>query len=226
MYPITIIDNFLPNPVLFANYVKSFEYKFQGSNYPGYRTKLFHLIDEDFNLAITRKVFDVFYRERPEAWAIDITAQKIQPFVKDQKDQFSNINRGWIHQDNAVQLVGILYLDEDPLPNTGTNFYDVNVPLNHYESHMMDVKESLYLKKDDFDIDKYNKTFEYINNQYKKTISVENKFNRLVMFTGNQHHGAETFGYGDSPRHTLNVFIFSHIGSNYTQTPYQRIGMI
>ncbi len=67
----------------------------------------------------------------------------------------------------------------------------------------MKQKENLYLGKD-LDIDEYTRAFDSMREQYVETCSVENVYNRFVLFNGKTHHGVKTFGTKE--RLTLNFF--------------------
>ena len=65
------------------------------------------------------------------------------------------------------------------------------------------MKEKLY-RGEEIDIDEYNEAWDAMREQYVETISVENVYNRFVLFSGKTHHGVKTFG--TKPRLTLNFF--------------------
>ena len=206
MFPITVVDNFCPEPYEFAKYLKNLPFhKNEVGNYPGERT---NALDEE-NHALFRdiatKTLALFYESPPQAWGADMRVQKIMPFAKTKEEQFECKNKGWIHIDGEHPLVGILYLDEDPLPNTGTSFYREKKGFAYVTKEAIEFKEAFYLKKE-LDMKEHDEAFNSINDQYEETMSVENVFNRLILFRGNQLHGAQTFGYGDKPRHIMNMF--------------------
>ena len=64
-------------------------------------------------------------------------------------------------------------------------------------------KEKLY-KEGVVDIDEYNEAWDSMREQYTETVTVENIYNRFVLFSGKTHHGVKTFG--TKPRLTLNFF--------------------
>ena len=225
MFPITIIDDFLPKPDKFVDFIKTLEFKpTPTGNYPGERSKPINLIDEFLFRNISRKVITTFYAEPfPQAWGMDMTVQRVKPFVKSKEDQFLPYNKGWIHTDTGEMAVGVLYLDKDPIDSTGTIFYEADDICPSAGFNWMDIKENHYKGEKKYTREEYNEAFIANNSQYKKTITVENVYNRLIVFRGNQYHSADTFGYGKKYRHILNMFIPNFYGAS---TPFQRNGMI
>jgi len=206
MFPITIVDNFCTEPYKFAKFVKALPFnKNEKGNYPGERT---NPLDQEYNglfRDISTKTLALFYEEPPQAWGVDMRIQRVMPFAKTKEEQFECKNKGWIHADSEHPLVGILYLDEDPLPDTGTSFYREKEGFAYGTKGAIDLKEEFYLNKK-VNMKEHEEAFHLINDQYEETMSVQNVFNRLILFRGNQLHGAQTFGYGDKPRHILNMF--------------------
>ena len=82
-----------------------------------------------------------------------------------------------------------------------------------YQSANVDRNDSA-LKKFSIhvNIDDYNEAWDAMRAQYNKTVTVENIYNRFVLFSGQTFHGVETFG--TKPRLTINFF-----GRNSTLTP-------
>ena len=223
MFPITVVDNFLAEPIKFANYVKTFEFTpNEKGNYPGERTDTLDIVDHGLFRDVATKTLGLFFEQPPQAWGVDMRIQRIMPFVQKKEDQFSYKNQGWIHIDSPHPLVGILYLDENPLPSTGTSFFKQKHGFCHVTNESVTAKETYYLGKEISEEDHLD-GFNLINGQYEETMSVENVFNRLVLFSGNQLHGAKTFGYGNKPRHILNMFWQTPYGSS---VPLQRAKVI
>ena len=223
MFPITVVDNFLAEPIKFANYVKTFDFfSNEKGNYPGERTNPLDLEHNGLFRDIATKTLALFYESPPQAWGLDMRIQRVMPFAKTKEEQFECKNKGWIHVDTDHPLIGILYLDEDPLPNTGTSFYREKEGFAYATKESIDLKEALYLNKE-VDMKKHEEAFHFINDQYEETMSVENVFNRLILFRGNQIHGAQTFGYGGKPRHIMNMFWMSPYGKI---SPLQRAKVI
>ena len=71
------------------------------------------------------------------------------------------------------------------------------------------MKESIYKSQVTDDVE-YEKAFDSMQEQYVETVTIENVYNRFVLFSGNTHHGVKTFG--SSPRLTLNFFGMGQYG--------------
>ena len=126
--------------------------------------------------------------------------QKIKPFSDDQWDKR---NQGWVHQDIDTWFGGIVYLSKNPCPNSGTSVFTPKHGFSHQRPEEIQQKEKLY-KEGVVDIDEYNEAWDSMREQYTETVTVENIYNRFVLFSGKTHHGVKTFG--TKPRLTLNFF--------------------
>ena len=71
------------------------------------------------------------------------------------------------------------------------------------------MKESIY-KSQVTDDSEYEKAFDSMQEQYVETVTIENVYNRLVVFSNKTHHGVKTFG--TKPRLTLNFFGIDYSG--------------
>ena len=59
-------------------------------------------------------------------------------------------------------------------------------------------------RSEKIDDEEYNRAFDAMNDQYTETVTIENVYNRFVLFSGKTHHGVRTFG--TKPRLTFNFF--------------------
>ena len=200
-YPITIVDNFFEDPDEVVKLTKDIKwYKPDIGNWPGERTKQIHHELPRFFKYFGERIHWLFHDQTPEYWNLQAHFQRIKPFGDDQWDKR---NQGWIHQDIDTWFGGIVYLNPDPSPNSGTSIYSTKQGYSLQYKEEMGMKEKLYLGKD-FDMDEYNKAFDSMREQYVETCSVENVYNRFVLFNGQTHHGVKTFGTKE--RLTLNFF--------------------
>ena len=206
-YPITIVDDFFEDPdaiVEMANALKY--YPPDRGNWPGVRTKQLHVVEERFFNYFGEKVHLLFHDSKPEYWNMQTHFQKIEPFSEDQYDP---LNRGWVHQDHDSWFGGIVYLTKNPDPDTGTSIYKVKNGYSFQYEQELKMKESIY-KSQVTDDAEYEKAFDSMQEQYVETVTIENVYNRFVLFSGNTHHGVKTFG--SSPRLTLNFFGMGQYG--------------
>ena len=74
--------------------------------------------------------------------------------------------------------------------------------MHQYEEELQ-MKMKLY-RNESISEEEYEKAFDAMADQYVETVTVENVYNRLVLFNNKTHHGVKTFG--TKPRLTLNFF--------------------
>ncbi len=155
-----VYDDFFVHPDKVRE--KALEQKFnQLGNYPGTRTDLCKIIlpemYNEFELAVKPLV-------PPDSTII-------ARFQKQTKQDYRKI-----HQDLEVLFSGIIYLDKDPISNSGTGFY------THIETGW------------DGSTPKPNNIEVLIGPEFKQTSVIENKFNRMIIYNGNLVHRAEEAG--------------------------------
>jgi len=92
-----------------------------------------------------------------------------------------------IHQDGNPVLAGVIYLDNNPAPDTGTCFY------KHKETGWDGSTEM------PTNVNMIDKT------SFEKTSIIENKFNRMIMYNANLVHSAEG---ARTDRLTVSFFVY------------------
>ena len=200
-YPVTIVDDFFDDPDKIVELAEGLNwYPPDTGNWPGTRTKQLHVEDNKFFLYFGEKIHNLFHDSLPSYWELQAHFQKIEPFSGDQWDKK---NQGWIHQDLDTWFGGIVYLTKNPCPNSGTSIYTAHNGFSHQSSDEMKYKEMLY-RGEDIIPEHYNEAWDSMREQYTETVTVENVYNRFVLFNGKTHHGVKTFG--TKPRLTLNFF--------------------
>ena len=207
-YPITIVDDFFEDPdgvVELANELSY--YNPNTGNWPGTRTKNLHVENPRFFNYFGNKIHLLHHDETPQYWNLQCHFQLINPFCD---DKHSKKNRGWIHQDIDTWFGGIVYLNPDPEPDTGTSLYKVKKGFSFQQQAEIDYKEALYRSEEVNDLE-YEKAYDSMRNQFEETASIANVYNRFVMFNNKTHHGVQTFG--SKPRLTLNFFGMGMYGS-------------
>lgn len=190
--PITVVDNFLPNPQLWIELSESCKYhRSDTGNWPGERSDPIELIcPTAFNI-LSNRFFSIFYSLDKENihWKVSARFQKIE----------SDSGEGWIHYDKSI-VSGIVYLSKTSKLDAGTALY---MPKNLSGLLNTDKKvESIKLNKLDF-----NKEYrDENNNNFIETVRVSNIFNRLVAFDCNVPHRALHFN-NPEPRLTIVFFV-------------------
>jgi len=209
MYPVTIVDNFFPDPDQIVEFALSQEYSIDGTGaWPGVRTACLSQICPDLHLYVGNKIYENFYSETPNHWSINMYFQRIQPFTKNQYD-LKNV--GWIHKDHNKHFGGVIYLNKNPEKDTGTSIYVPKKGYFHHDTHCRMVKEKFYLTHE-VDDEEYYKSIKTINDQFEETVRIQNRYNRMIMFSNTTYHGAQTFGK-DQERLTLVFFSNGMFGS-------------
>ena len=206
-YPITIVDNFFEDPDGIAEQAMELRYYTPNSgNWPGTRTKSLHVEQPRFFAHFGGKIHLLHYETVPEYWNLQCHYQLIHPFAE---DKYSKKNRGWIHKDIDTWFGGIVYLQKDPEPDTGTSAYRVKRGFSHQFADEINIKEMQY-RSENVDDAEYDKAYDAMRNQFEETVSIANVYNRFVLFNNVTHHGVQTFG--TKPRLTLNFFGMGQYG--------------
>ena len=215
-YPIIVIDDFLDDPDYVRDLALSVDYDPDtGGYYPGKRSDFIHNIDNRLFLHLGQKLFSIF-GSPPDSWVIEMQFQKTPPQFPE--DEFDIRNRGWAHRDcPRTYFGGVIYLNKNPDPNTGTNIYKCKNGFVQYLPNEGEIKRRFYKttingKSNDLllDYDEYKKEYDKFHEQLTVSLKVDNYYNRLVLFGGETPHGANSFGKED--RYTL-VFFATDVGS-------------
>ena len=191
LFPVTIIDNFHPDPDAIRNFALDQDFSETALQYPGRRTKELHEINSELNDFFFKTVMNVFY-----PMELSYTCSFFTSFqLIDARDsnQYSVRNRGWIHHD-AVVLGGLVYLTKDPEPDTGTTIYRSKHGYHQHKDSWNQVKADDYLDRPGFNLEYTEKLMEESLDSVIETVKVENVYNRCVLFGGNAIHAAQTFG--------------------------------
>lgn len=183
--PVTVLDNFWPDPEFLVNYSKTLEYEGPSENkhFPGKRAHIEEQNPELFTVMVNN-VISLFFEFTPEIdWRASLSFQ-----ITD-----SSLGEGWVHRDDGSLFAFILYLNENPDVESGTSIFDRRI----YDSSI-ETPESKKIKRDfhrgltGMD-ENYLKTLEKYNGQFEETIQVKNKFNRLLVFDSNTYHGVKKY---------------------------------
>lgn len=195
--PITILDNFYPNPDSLRKWALSLDYsKSSYSNYPGKRSEDLDKINFKFFYYYTRKILSLFFSEELKInfpYSCQASFQLIENFE----------GNGWIHQDSPMQFTSIHFLDPFPLSSSGTKIFsfkdNTNTPPDfssiqtHHHNTGNISKENLTLKN------------YWDSVLYEEIQNVPNEYNRLLCFPSELPHSAGDF-VKEGPRLTLTCF--------------------
>lgn len=213
MYPLTIIDNFFEEPDRIVEQSKQYEFKKTDGRWPGIRTDLFGVINPDLNRYIAEKLGRLFYFDKIADWRLYSCFQKCPAR---HEDQWHPKNRGWIHLDGTVHFGGIIFLDKNPVEDTGTSIYRLKYGHHIVDEEANSVKYAHFLEEDVPD-DVYVKAYNRCHDDFEETVKVENVYNRLMLFNNQTYHGVQTYGTMDTDdRLTIAFFGMFH---SWEQTP-------
>jgi len=216
IWPTICVDNFFDDPNKVKNYAKTLIYsKDPEGKWPGERTDFMHSINNDLFLLTTKKIMALLY---PMTWKT-FTWTCEQYFQKIPKGVYKN--NGWVHRDDEKEFTAIIYLSEHK--NCGTSIYH---PKNFSNTIInTDEKEKCYKNTTSMNNEKI--ILEENNNRFEKTIHFNSKFNRLILFDGNNYHAAEKFNEENinEDRLTLITF-FSDVKSDGIKFPISEMKRI
>ena len=198
--PVSVVDNFLPNPDKIRDWALTLNYKPdpQG-HWPGTRSEELSLINRPFYDFFCKRFFSLFWdvRNEPITWDSNLGFQKTT----------RDYGSGWVHSDGQIsQITAIVYLNPNPAPNSGTSIMRLKDPTVLPRQEWHDAKRRQILgERDNPELLAIQKT---ANNIYDESIRVNNVYNRLITFDAHLHHAAhEYLGGDDEERLTLVMFV-------------------
>lgn len=218
-FPLTVVDKFFETPDLIRDFALSQEYyKSDDGRWPGLRSDPLNEISPELFNTFCHKILKIFFNfdYTSTNWNLEASFQKV-PCQR--PDNIKNINDGWIHSDDDCFFSGVVYLNKNFPPNTGTSIYS---PIDE-ESLNFSVEEKckFYLGKEITD-EEYLTALTKNNNQFLETVKIENVFNRLIIFESGQYHGVPSFFSGtDEDRLTL-VFFMKNLSIRNDTFPLYR----
>lgn len=193
--PIKVIDTFLESPELWRAFALKQEYTRENeSPWPGLRTQLLSTINPDLFSSFAQKLIKHCHGGNGFS-NLEVSFSLVDETFKE----------GWLHQDEPhYNIAGIIYLNPDPAPKSGTSFYHMSKPAQESFTHLLQEEFSTTAEeRKDYTIDKQRQ-----KSYFKKNMTVENEFNRCIMFHPNEWHAADGF-FGTSnnnSRLTINFF--------------------
>lgn len=204
-FPVTVVDNFLDNPDEILKLAESVDYTQPGSNnYPGCKSiKKLYEIDLDLNNLIMSKLCSLFWdlNDSKVTWdGSGLDFMKIEPYP----NKNNILNTGIIHHDGMVKtsMAGIVYLNKDSQKDCGTSFYE---PKDKNYCQSASFTESLRRYHAGENVSNIEELLQNHYDSYDETIRVQNKFNRLCVYSPDVWHGVTTYGENQT-RYTLRIF--------------------
>ncbi len=193
--PIKVIDTFLESPELWREFALRQEFtRDNESPWPGLRTKLLTEINTDLFSSFASKLIKHCHGGG------GFTNLEVSFALVDE-----TYKTGWLHQDEPhYNIAGIIFLNPYPEKSSGTSFYHMVKPAQESFTHLLQEEFATPVnERRDYTEDKQRQ-----RSYFKKNMSVENEFNRCVMFHPNEWHAADGF-FGSTlhdSRLTINFF--------------------
>lgn len=212
-FPITVIDNFYENPDLVRNFALSLPYYMSSDGrWPGARSDRLVDVNVNFYNTFTFKLFSLFFDldSTNMEWDVETSFQQVVSFSPIRTSQ---LNRGWIHQDDDAVFSGVIYLNPDPKPGWGTSIYKLKP--GETDDCQQKTKFLHYGESEDLDEEEHEKEMIFNSNKFVESVRVENVYNRLILFEGGEYHGVPSFySDDDEPRLTQVFFVKKLITSS------------
>jgi len=200
----TVLDNFYTDPYKIIKRSKDFEFSYsKDGTWPGQRTEEVHKIDYNLFYHTCLKILSVLY-------PTDYLNLKFSATQYFQKINLKDYDNGWIHNDgyNNNLFTAIVYLSSHE--DCGTSLF--HLKKNNFEGLWIDKISPVdyYLNlKDKQKREKDKELCKKNNSQYKETIKINSRLNRLVCFDANHPHASHHFKNSKlkkEPRLTLITF--------------------
>ncbi len=219
-FPISCYDNFYEDPDYIRKFALSLDYSFTSGSFPGCRSDCLSTISEEYHYKSINKILSMFgdFDLSGVTWNANSHFQKTWGFSENPN---SSLNVGFIHSDGKSVLAAVVYLDPDPIADSGTTIYKIKegVSLKHDDMHpeysdqrLTEIRKDVFQSSEFCDIDSgkhYKKCLINNNNHFEKTLEVKNSYNRIIMYDGGLMHGqSNIYTKGDNFRLTQVIFIY------------------
>jgi len=212
------VDNFFKNPDKILNFADNLNYYYdKKGRWPGVRSVGLHEIDQDLNNLIVSKIFRAYYSNNNSlSWNNSLV---VFHKTKSYKDKI--LNEGWIHVDSPNQVSGLVYLTKNANLEGGTNIYQLKNKFKnlHNDDEIKKQKHFFYANSPEYDYDKYKEELRNHNDKFDLITKFNNVYNRMVMWSSNEYHAANSFEkFNENERLTM-LFFINGIKSD-TLSPY------
>jgi hypothetical protein len=217
LWPTICVDDFFNDPLSVKKFADTLEFKKNPEGkWPGERTELLHNINNDFFNYTTAKIMSVLF---PMNYKI-LNWKATQMFQRIDGNIYNNY--GWVHTD-PDEFTSIIFLSNHK--KCGTSLFKktkitsqvINSEFKHdYYKNTEKIKteEARHLKEN--------------NDQFEKTLTLNSRFNRLILFDSSNLHAAEKYGEENlnEDRLTLVTFFTGVIGNEnkYPISEMKRLG--
>jgi hypothetical protein len=217
LWPTICIDDFFNDPFYVKNFADTLDFKKDPEGkWPGERTELLHNINSDFFNYTTVKIMSVLFPMNYKK----LNWKATQMFQRTDGNIYNN--NGWVHTD-FDEFTSIIFLSNHK--KCGTSLFKkkkitskvINNEFKHEcykNTEKIKSGEEKYLKEN--------------NDQFEKTLTLNSRFNRLILFDSSNLHAAEKYGEENlnEDRLTLITFFTAIIGNEnkYPISEMKRLG--
>jgi Family of unknown function (DUF6445) len=224
-YPATIVDDFFADPDSVREFALSQTFKLNSeiedpsvALYPGLRTDDLYNLDIGLFNVMCNQIFSLFHNFSPES------AESLNWTVRSQFQLISNDwEDGWIHMDDDTVFAGVIYLTPDAPKAGGTSLYKKN-SLYNFERYQELQKSKHTFYRNRIKTEQYIKDKKEANAMFYETVNVSNIYNRLVIFDGEEYHGAnQFFGTNSQDSRLLLSFFVNRVSLLNTEPPIIRM---
>jgi hypothetical protein len=199
-----IYDNFFVNPDEIVEIANTQSFIKSNGRFPGRRTTDLTICCNQ----VREMLLEELLKKNIKLTGLSLTAyfQKIPNLSFD--ELYSTIeNSGWIHTDEALYS-GVLYLNSDSQNYGGTSMYEPLEARGNPEIDINQLKMQHYTNAQEVDCKNYRDSKLKYSALFEETESIENIYNRLVLFDSKKWHNNDTFvKRGSGERLTLILFM-------------------
>jgi hypothetical protein len=214
-YPVTVVDNFYPNPDEVRNIALGMDYVGeQDQRFPGVRTVPLHISEPSIFEYSSQKLFSIFHDFSTEnvSWNVLSGFQSIT----------EEYNEGYIHHDNEATIIAaVIYLTPNADLESGTSIF---TPNKNYDKELYDELNKSKIKyfNGEIDYQTYSVHRNKIDSMFDETMRVNNVYNRMVMYEGNMWHKANKFFGNSLESSRLTQIMFAEKINCQKQSPLKR----
>ena len=207
-----IVDDFFPNPDNVRQYALSLQdwHKDEGFNWPGIRTKNLHTFAEEYHNALAWSVYNCMPNHIISKYD---AFSKFHAMFHIAGEEYIG---GLIHDDgNDLDFAGLVYLNPEPLENSGTSLYHhVTNQLEYFTEEIRPIKKNFFSNPEN---NQFKEQFiDFMNKrsaQFAKVTTVENVYNRCVIYDSHSWHGANKYFGNTRENSRLTLVFFGKFGN-------------
>ena len=177
LFPTIIADNFFVEPEEIVNFAQTLKFapSLDGA-WPGTRSALLHTIDKLLFCKINNKILSIVF---PSISNIQYRCASSFQLIK--QSTKNNLKQGWVHHDDPNLFTAIIYLSKHQ--DVGTTI----VEAKNFNSNVINLSSKVRANLGQ-DVKNLEEKVNENNNQFKDSIVVKSKYNRILIFDSNQYH--------------------------------------